>query len=142
MIRAIIVLWAQRLLHPGRAQQGDLSVFQEAQPYPTAQHVKHPSTAKKLPSMKNRVRQAPMATEQALRQVDALDTVHQASFVPHRQINLNGVLLEHSVCWAMLHALAVLLGTSRNQKHQRGATNVRQERTRLFSGQHSAVLVL
>ena len=141
MIRAIIVLWAQRILHSDRAQQGDLSVFQEAQAYPIAQHAKHPSTAKKLPSLKGPVRQARMATRQALCQVGALDTVLQASSVLHRQINPNVVHKEHSVCWAMLHALGVLLGIPRHQKHQRGATNVRQELMQVSRGQHGVLSV-
>ena len=98
VIRAIIVLWAQRILHPDRAQQGDLSVFQEAQAYPIAQHANHPSTAKKLPSLKGPVRQARMATKQALSQVGALDTVLQASSVLLRQINPNDVHKGHLVC--------------------------------------------
>ena len=56
VIRAIIVLWAQRILHSDRAQQGDLSVFQEAQTCAIAHHAKHPSTAKKLPYLKGPVR--------------------------------------------------------------------------------------
>ena len=136
MIRAIIVLWAQRILHSDRAQQGDLSVFQEAQTYPIAQHAKHPSTAKKLPYLKDPVRQARMATKQALSQVGALETVLQASSVLLRQINPNVVHKEHSVCWAMLHALGVLLGIPRYQQHQRGATNVGREPTQGLRGQH------
>ena len=97
MIRAIIVLWAQRILHSDRAQQGDLSVFQEAQTCAIAHHAKHPSTAKKLPYLKDPVHQARMATKQALSQVSALDTVLQASSVLHRQINHNPALLEHTV---------------------------------------------
>ena len=97
VIRAIIVLWAQRILHSDRAQQGDLSVFQEAQTYPIAQHAKHPSTAKKLPYLKDPARQARMATAQALSQVGALETVLQASSVLLRQINPNVVHKEHTV---------------------------------------------
>ena len=129
MIRAIIVLWAQRILHLDRAQQGDLSVFQEAQTYPIAQDAKHPSTAKKLPYLKDPARQARMATKQALSQVGAPDTVLQASSVLHRQINPSVVHKEHSVCWAMLYAWGVLLGIPRYQQHQRGATNVGREPT-------------
>ena len=73
-------------------------MFKEAQAYPTAQHAKHPSTAKKLPYLKGRVRQARMATEQVLSLEDALDTVLQVSFVLPRQINLSVVHKEHSVC--------------------------------------------
>ena len=136
MIRAIIVLWAQRILHSDRAQQGDLSVFQEAQTYPIAQHAKHPSTAKKLPYLKDPARQARMATKQALSQVGPLDTVLLASSVLHRQINPNVVHKEHLVCWAMLHALGVLLGIPWHQQHQRGATNVGREPTQGLRGQH------
>ena len=142
VIRAIIVLWAQRILHPDRAQQGDLSVFQEAQAYPIAQHAKHPSTAKKLPDLKDPVRQARMATKQALSQVGALETVLQASSVLLRQINPNDVHKGHSVFWAMLYAWGVLLGIPRYQQHQRGATNVRQELMQVFRGQHGVLSVL
>ena len=83
-----------------------------------------------------------MATEQALSQVGALETVLQASSVLHRQINPNVVHKEHSVCWAMLHALGVLLGIPQHQKHQRGATNVRQEPMQVFRGQHAALTAL
>jgi hypothetical protein len=136
VIRAITVQWAQRVLHFDRAQQGDLSVLQEAHTYPIAQHAKHPSTAKKLPYLKGHVRQGHMATKQALSQADALDSALQASFVLHRQINPNVVHKEHSAWWAMLHALGVLPGIPRHQKHQRGATNVRQELMQVFRGQH------
>ena len=114
MIRATTVLWAQRILHSDRAQQDDLSVFQEAQTYPIAQHVKHLSTAKKLPSLKGPVRQARMATKQALRQANALDSALQASSVLRRQTSHNIAHEEHSVCWAMLHALGVPLGIPRH----------------------------
>jgi hypothetical protein len=136
-IQGTIALWAQRILHHDRAQQGDLSVFQEAQTYPIAQHAKHPSTAKKLPSLKGPVRQARMATKQALSQVGALDTVLQASSALLRQINPNVVHKEHSVCWAMLYAWGVLLGIPRYQQHQRGATNVIREPTHDLNGQHA-----
>ena len=142
MIQAIIVLWAQRILHSDRAQQGDLSVFQEAQAYPIAQHAKHPSTAKKLPSLKDRVRQVRMATRQGFHPRGAPGSVPKASSVLHRQINPNVVHKEHSVCWAMLHALGVLLGIPRHQKHQRGATNVRQELMQVSRGQHGVLSVL
>ena len=136
MIRAIIVLWAQRILHSDRAQQGDLSVFQEAQTYPIAQHAKHPSTAKKLPYLKDPARQARMATKQALSQVGALETVLQASSALRRQLNPSVVQKEHSVCWAMFHASGVLLGIPRHQKHQPGAANVSREPTQGLRGQH------
>lgn len=141
-IQGTIALWAQRILHHDRAQQGDLSVFQEAQTYPIAQHAKHPSTAKKLPYLKDPARQARMATKQALSQVGALETVLQASSVLLRQINPNVVLKEHSVCWAMLHALGVLLGIPRHQKQHRGATNVGREPTQGLRGQHGVLSVL
>ena len=111
-------------------------MFQEAQAYPTAQHAKHPSTAKKLPYLKGRVRQARMVMKQALSQIDALDTVLQASSVLLRQSNPNIAHKEHSVCWAMLHALGVLLGIPRHQKHQPGAANVSREPTQGLRGQH------
>ena len=98
MIRAIIVLWAQRILHSDRAQQGDLSVFQEAQTYPIAQHAKHPSTATKLPYLKDPARQARMATAQALSQVGALETVLQASSVLRRQTSHKDVHKGRLVC--------------------------------------------
>ena len=104
--------------------------------YPIAQHAKHPSTAKKLPYLKDPARQARMATKQALSQVGALDTVLLASSVLHRQINPNVVQKEHSVCWAMFHASGVLLGIPRHQKHQPGAANVSREPTQGLRGRH------
>ena len=142
MIRAIIVLWAQRILHSDRAQQGDLSVFQEAHMCQIAQHAKHPSTAKKLPYFKGRVHQARMVTKQALSQVGALETVLQASSVLLRQINHNNAHQEHSVVQAMLHVSGVPLGILRLQKHQRGATNVGREPTQGLRGQHGVLSVL
>ena len=109
MIRAIIVLWAQRILHSDRAQQGDLSVFQEARTHQIVQFAGSHFSAKKAPSLKVPALQGHKATRQDFNPSNALETALQAPFVRRRQFDPSIVHGEHTVCWATLHAVIVLL---------------------------------
>ena len=78
MIRAIIVLWAQRILHFDRAQQGDLSVFQEVHPCPTAPNVRKVFIVEKVLSTKRHVQQKGMEMKLDCQRRSALVIVQQA----------------------------------------------------------------
>ena len=83
-----------------------------------------------------------MATRLGFHLVSVLGSVPEGSFVPHRQIDPNGVLLERSVGWANPDAVDVQLDMSRNQRHPISARSVCQECMQGLQGQHFVHSVL
>ena len=78
-IQGTIALWAQRTLHFDRAQQGDLSVFQEVSLLPTAPNVAKVFIVEKVLSTKSHAHRERMVMNTGCQQRSAPAIVQQLS---------------------------------------------------------------